>query len=218
MNAAVENFNSLWFETGQRSRFLLFCCLFTGRSVRLPHNKRRAEPTLQPLPTRCCNRLLRRRVIEGRKGWGVSDGCSQPLLCAQLYVHTTCPTAGSHCNLSPSLGCRGAQIWLWLIMRCIITSDAIFPAIYTHRKPWVRHIIGYKWEYVRYLTHPVVLRKVQNFSYETFVCNCALAHLQGFQMQDSLFPSHTQRSLLQANRGPIWGLRQMWKSFQRASL
>lgn len=144
MNAAVENFNSLWFETGQRSHLLLFFCLFTGRSVRLLYNKRRTEPTLKPLPTRCCNRLLRRRVIEGRKGWGVSDGCSQPLLCAQLYVHTTCATAGSHCNLSPPLGCRGAQIWLWLIMHCIITSDAINRPIHTQRKPRVSHIIGCK--------------------------------------------------------------------------
>lgn len=82
-----------------------------------------------------------------------------PLCTEQIYVHTTCPTAGSHCNLTLPLGCRVAQIWLWLIMHCIMNADAIIQAIYTWRKPWVRHLLDYKCEYLQFSRRPV-----QNFS------------------------------------------------------
>lgn len=60
--------NSLWFQTGGRLRLLLVGCLFTSLSVQLLYSKRQREPMLKSLPTQCCKRLLRRRVIQRRKG------------------------------------------------------------------------------------------------------------------------------------------------------
>lgn len=88
----LQQFKALWFVALPNGPKVLPLhqtgwCLLSG--ISLPHMRcyttsGNLRQSWTPFQHDVCWRLVRRRVIERRKGWCVSEGWNQPLLCRQM--------------------------------------------------------------------------------------------------------------------------------------